>query len=378
MGSSLNRFRKALLYTQTYGFGRTLYKIAGRVHKVLPLPRISSGPAIVGIIGCGQFSLSTIAYFLHKSGKAQIAACFDIDRARAARFASILNIGDVAECADAVLSNSNVRVVYIASNHASHTDYACAVMAAGKIAYVEKPVAVTKEQLARVARASHLGPRRIYAGYNRPYSAAVRELRKVLGSSVVGGISMNCFVAGHLIDADHWYRSPAEGTRICGNAGHWIDLFLHTLHWRGLPETLSITISSANPAEPDDNFVLTIATDRQDVFSLMLTSRSEPFAGISESIHFQCGDVTCSIDDFKKLTIWDGSRRTTKKYSPKDVGHRTAILQPFNSHDCRDWQEVLLSSSVVLHITDMVRTGQTHSRYSISDYFDQIEEWTGQ
>jgi hypothetical protein len=74
-----------------------------------------------------------------------------------------------------------VKLVFVASNHASHTDYAAEALARGKDVYCEKPVSVTEEQAGRlfhaVRAAEAAGRGRIYAGYNRPHSAAVRTLR---------------------------------------------------------------------------------------------------------------------------------------------------------------------------------------------------------
>jgi predicted dehydrogenase len=239
--------------------------------------------------------------------------------------------------------------------------------------YIEKPIAVNLAQLASVLRAMRSSLGRVFAGYNRPFSAAVRELRHQLKIDPTAGLSLQCFVTGHKLGPHHWYRRPEEGTRVCGNIGHWLDLMVHVLAWRGLPDRLQISIACADIAEPDDNVNISITSDRGDLFSVMLTSRCEPFEGINETINFQHGETICKIDDFRRMTIWQGQRLVRRRYWPKDVGHRLAILQPFPGGASRDWHEVEVSTLLMLHIAEMVRERQWQSSFSLDGSWRQIQ-----
>jgi hypothetical protein len=61
------------------------------------------------------------------------------------------------------------------------------------------------------------------------------------------------------------------------------------------------------------------------------------------------------------MVLWQGVRLQRRRYWPKDPGHRDAIAQPFAGGAGRDWQEVLDSTLLMLHITDMVRGAQRQS-----------------
>jgi hypothetical protein len=141
---------------------------------------------------------------------------------------------------------------------------------------------------------------------------------------------------------------------------------VHVFAWRGLPDKLDIVLAWASDDEPDDNMSIAISSDRGDIFSVMLSSRSEPFEGINESIHFQHADTLGKIDDFRRMTIWQGRRLVRRRYWPKDVGHGLAVLQPFRQDASRDWQEVTMSTLLMLHITDMVRSRNRMSTFSFA------------
>ncbi|MDC0434623.1 Gfo/Idh/MocA family oxidoreductase [bacterium] len=350
---------KLFRYTRMYGLGRTAFKVFGRLrHPVCLVWRKYPDPDIA-VIGCGQFGLSTLGYFLTKRFGRRLRWVYDPDETAADSMRIIAGGLFLAKDPAVAIADPATKYVFIASNHASHTEYAVEALHAGKYVYVEKPVSVSIKQLAKLCAAAELAPNRLAAGYNRPFSAAIRDLQALIGPPL-GGLSLSCFVSGHVLDSEHWYRNPKEGTRICGNAGHWIDLFIHLLHWRGkCPKLLRIQLLSADPAEADDNFSLTIGTEQSDVFTLMLTARSEPFEGINETINVQWTSVIAKIDDFRRMTAWRGHRRHKYRYWPKDVGHKSGVMQFFSGNRARQWSEVVISSLVMLRVTDMVRNGET-------------------
>lgn len=367
------KYRKLLAFIRLYGFRRTLAKVMGRTRLPVSLMRRSRHVPDIAMVGCGQFGFATIGYFVARRFGARFRWCHDPDPVQRNSFARFYRVPNVAEVPSGWNEDPEVRTVYIASNHASHTDYAIDALRAGKAVYVEKPISVSFAQLDRLETARRETGGRIHAGYNRPFSQAVRRIRAALGPGPAGGITLACSVSGHVIGPDHWYRNPEEGTRICGNAGHWIDLFLHVLSWRAQwPERLRLTLTPASPDNPDDNFALTIATDMDDVFSLVLTSRSEPFEGISETVNFQQGQIIATIDDFRRMTLWQGPWQSRIRYRHKDVGHEAAILQPYAESDYRHWEEILRSSIVTLTFAEMVRRGETRREIVLSELLNTL------
>lgn len=357
--------RKLVRFARIYGLGRALFKAAGRLRLPLPTLRLRTQPRDIAIAGCGQFAYATIGYFLQRRFGRRVLGCFDTDTRAAATLARGLGVPHQCADIDALVSLPGLRTVYIASNHASHAAYAARALVAGLDVYVEKPVAVDLTQLALLEQARRRSSGRLFAGYNRPFSAAVRDLRRQLKPNPSAGITLQCFVAGHVLASDHWYRRPAEGTRICGNVGHWLDLFVHMLAWRGMPHRLDITLTWADTGERDENLSIAIATDRGDLCAIMLTARHEPFEGINESIQFQHSDITCKIDDFRQMVLWQGVRLYRRRYWPKDPGHCDAIAQPFVHGQGREWQEVVDSTLLMLHITEMVRSAQRLSTFML-------------
>ncbi len=370
----LRKFRR---FVAMYGFERTLIKSIGRMRRLAPLGRFVQQirfwkrgvPKDVAMIGCGQFAFSTCAYFLTRARGPCIKYALDPDAERARSLAYLFG-AEVCLDYQAILDDPEIKYVWIVSNHASHTDYSVKALAAGKIVHVEKPVSVTHEQFAELSEAvGRSGADRIFCGYNRPHSAAIREIRQqIVDGGFTGGLTLACVVCGHVLDDDHWYRDPREGTRICGNMGHWLDLAVHLLFARDGhgPAAVDVTVAYADPSQCDEHVSIAIATERGDLISITFTARAEPFEGISESIVVQCGTLSARIDDFRSMTLHDGPDVSRRTYRPKDVGHRRAVLQPFDAAR-RNWEEVACSTRLMLAIADMVRERVRFARVTLDE-----------
>ncbi len=362
------RISKVVRYMRIYGIARTIIKAAGRVRIKFPfwlfllLLNPSRNGRKVGIIGCGQFSYSVIAYYLTTCSNSKLEWCFDINRSASKSLASAYGI-DTCFAEENHLNNSMVDIVYIASNHSSHTPYAIKYLRSGCDVYVEKPLSTTSDQLAELKQVVNESGKKLYIGYNRPFSPSIKLIRENLSDEAMP-FTLSCFVTGHYISEDHWYRDPNEGTRVCGNLGHWLDLAIHMLYWSSdrVP-FVDIDISYSNKDTPSDNFCTNLTTPRGDLISLTFSSRSEPFEGVNETINFQQGSMIAKINDHRHIQIWDDEKYISKKFWQKNVGHKDAILQPFDKENTRDWIEILDSTKIMLLVSEMVKNLETSKRY---------------
>jgi len=325
----------------------------------------------VGILGCGQFAFSTIGHAITSQFGNRFVDCFDIDREAEDTFARFFRIVEPAPSAQALISNPRVRYLYVASNHASHAEYAAAALRQGKHVYLEKPICVSEDQLRLLVEALTDTSGLVYAGYNRPFSRAIRILSKYIPNAR-SPVTLSCFVIGHAIRSDHWYRKPSEGTRICGNVGHWLDLMVHLLSKRELADQWTISLAFSDSDVRDDNLAISLTSAVGDLVNIVLSARGEPFEGISETICYQCGDVIGKIDDFRKLVVWQSAKKATFAIWPKDVGHDNALLQPFAGYEKQRWDEVILSSLLMLAVKDMVERGQLRRSFSFSSEYERV------
>jgi predicted dehydrogenase len=107
----------------------------------------------VGLIGCGNFAFSNIAYYLKGNCGCVIRGAMDIDIQHTASLYEEHGLHYYTDDADEIISDPAIDLVYIASNHATHAEYAIGALRAGKAVHIEKPHVVHQNQLERLCSA---------------------------------------------------------------------------------------------------------------------------------------------------------------------------------------------------------------------------------
>jgi predicted dehydrogenase len=330
--------KKAVRYIGLYGLSRTLAKVRGQYH----LRAVASfdGPSWVNIgckdpdvparniaiIGCGNYAFSVIAYYLKKHDPQFLRATYDVQRSRALSLCKAYRGAKaVGEWRD-ILWDPQVRMVFIASNHASHAEYAVECIEAGKHVHIEKPHVVSDEQLNRLLTAMKQYPRsKVFLGFNRPRSWLFGQLQKVLALQS-GPLMINWAVVGHEIPDGHWYLDEKEGGRILGNLCHWTDL---TLHLVSLEKAFPCTIIPATPkGERSDCVVSLIFADRSCA-SITFSAKGHTFEGVREILNLHRGDIVANLTDFQMLTMDMVEKKWKVRSRHRDHGHEANIIHSF-------------------------------------------------
>ena len=160
---------------------------------------------------------------------------------------------------------SGIDLVLCCSDHSSHFTYAKHFLCSGIDVYCEKPLTTSLSQLYELATSVSSSSGRFFAGYNRPHSPFVKKLRETFFSTKSTKLFLDFNVSGHFLTSDHWYRSSGQGSRIYGNLGHWIDLFVHACFWLPvLPVELKISAFYFDSTHTDENIMIHIS-DGQSV-----------------------------------------------------------------------------------------------------------------
>lgn len=337
-----SRLLKVARYINLYGISRTFIKIRGQAHMAevesfegkiwnnpFPTDRECERKNIA-IIGCGNFAFTNIAYFLRKRERSFLRCTYDPLKSRALSLCKYFNgISAYADWTD-ILRDPRVKIVYIASNHSTHAEYAIACIAAGKNVFIEKPHVVTDDQLDRLLDTMKSYPSaKVFLGFNRPKSKLLKLLSERRARQP-GPAMISWFVVGHPIADGHWYHDPSEGGRILGNLCHWTDATLRLLD---LDSAFPCEVISVSPPETNAQYIVSFVFADGSCASITFSALGETFEGVRESLHIQVGDLIASIVDFKVLTIDLGERKERISLRHRDHGHEANILAPFDSED---------------------------------------------
>lgn len=365
------RVLKVLRYVRIYGLKRTLNKVRSAYHMkrtFQELPKLSSSndKAHVGIIGCGNFGYSTIAYYLKKNFGDVIRGAMDVDLNKAASLGSSFNAHYYTNDAAKIINDDSIDTIYIASNHASHAEYAIQALNNNKNVHIEKPPVVSDDQLKRLCEAMRSSTGNVGLGYNRPQSPLGRKVQASL-SKQTGPMMINWFIAAHELEDDHWYFSEEEGGRVLGNLCHWID---YTLSLIPREERFPVKITPATSNKFKSDFVVSYEFTDGSLAVLTMSSKGHTFEGVSERLSVHRGNVLVSLMDFEKLVVKDLHK--VEKSTPlfRDHGHEGAITRsyraPSDNSGCLV-KDVWESANLMLRTKEAVETESVVIAYAYDE-----------
>ena len=186
---------------------------------------------VIGLIGAGNYASRMLIPAFKASGAAfhtivTSGGVSGVVQGSKAGFA------EASTDVTAMMANPEINTVVIVTRHDSHARYVVQALNAGKHVFVEKPLALTDDEVDQVEqayadahrRAAGRGGPQLMVGFNRRFSPQVQKMHALL-SAVKEPKSFIMTMNAGAIPANHWTQDPAVGGgRIIGEACHFIDL----------------------------------------------------------------------------------------------------------------------------------------------------------
>jgi predicted dehydrogenase/threonine dehydrogenase-like Zn-dependent dehydrogenase len=290
-------------------------------------PRPTEGRLAVGFIGAGSYATSMLLPHLAGDPAVRLAHVATNRSLSAVNAQQRFSFGTASTTADAVLEDASLDVIFIVTRHHTHAELVCRALETGKAVFVEKPLALTREEVERILGViEKTGNDRLMVGFNRRFAPLLADMRARFGPQAATASTRYLVNAGRL-DATSWYlNEELEGSRFAGEGGHFID----TLSWwaESLP-TEVYAVSGADPA--DIQAVVRFANGATGTISY-LTTGNQRFP--KETLDAAAGGCSARLDNFASASVWTGRKRTSSKArSGQDKGQR-AELQRF-TEACR-------------------------------------------
>ena len=199
------------------------------------------------IVGYGAIG-PVHAHAVKKASHGTIAAVCDINRVRADKGAKQYHCRALYSFEDA-LCDPETGVIHICTPHYLHVDMACRALAAGKHVVMEKPVAVTRDDLTRLIEAEASAKTKLCIMLQNRRAASIEALHKAIEAEdnagrllgVSGIIIWDRDEAYYAQDAWRGHWATEGGSLLCNQAIHIIDL-MHV--FGGTPKRLRANIST--------------------------------------------------------------------------------------------------------------------------------------
>jgi predicted dehydrogenase/threonine dehydrogenase-like Zn-dependent dehydrogenase len=192
--------------------------------------RALAGKALsVSFIGAGNYATAMLMPVFKKAG-AQLRSVVSAAGVSGVHAGRKFGFDTASTDSDAILADADTQAVVITTRHNSHAAYTIKALEAGKHVFVEKPLCLTKLELADIetayAKSSYgTDPQPLLmVGFNRRFAPQVQKIKQLL-STVSGPKAFIMTVNAGAIPAEHWTQDvEAGGGRLLGEACHFVDL----------------------------------------------------------------------------------------------------------------------------------------------------------
>ena len=216
-----------------------------------------------------------------------------------------------------LLDDNGTNTLFVATRHRSHARLAREGLQRGKAVFVEKPLALTVEELREVLEAAREPGARLMVGFNRRFSPLTRFVQEALQRCCAPSAMIFRVNAGPL-PRDHWFRDPDEGGRLLGEGCHFIDTLIHLAGSR--PETVHAVSLGKQAGATVDSFAVTLTFENGAIGQVLYAGNGDPTYP-KERLELFAGGTVAVLDDFRSAEITSGGKSRKNQLSRQDKGH---------------------------------------------------------
>ncbi|MEU8591718.1 bi-domain-containing oxidoreductase [Streptomyces sp. NPDC048664] len=276
----------------------------------VPAPaRSARTPVRLAFVGAGNYATSMLLPHLVRREGVELSTVVTTTALSAANAQRKFGFAEATTDLDSVLGDTSVDAVFVVTRHSSHAELTRRALLAGKAVFVEKPLALTEDELSGVlAAVEESGNDRLQVGFNRRFSPMLREARQRFGART-GPASLRYLVNAGRLQHGSWYlQRGSEGSRFAGEGGHFID----TASWLLEADPVSV-YAVATPGTEDLQVVLHYPDGSTATISYVTTG-APGFP--KETLDLVADGRVLRLDDFVRASVY-GRKRWVSSRLPK-------------------------------------------------------------
>ena len=292
-------------------YGRGSQPVSFARHVVLnPGHKCDPARPVIGFIGAGNYASRVLIPAFKKTG-AQLKTIVSASGTSGVIHGKPAGFANASTDIEAILADASINTVAIVTRHDSHADLAVRSLQAGKHVFVEKPLALTLEELTRVRHVyAAAADRLLMVGFNRRFAPHAQKMKQLLDTVREPKAFIATMNAG-AIPPSHWTQDPAVGGgRVIGEACHMIDLMRYMA---GAPVvSIQARRIGDNPAMAvsEDKATITLEFADGSIGTVHYFANGAP-SFPKERLEVFCAGRILALDNFRVLRGygWPGFRR---------------------------------------------------------------------
>jgi len=185
-----------------------------------------------GFVGCGEVTEKKSGPAFSEVEGSDVVAVMSRNKEKARSYAERHHVKKFYTDAQELIDDPDINAVYIATPPSSHATFAIMAMHAGKPVYVEKPLAASYEDCARINRVSQETGVPCFVAYYRRFLPYFQRVKNIIDNGQIGNVTQ-VQIRFSVPPRDLDYNSPKElpwrlQPDISGG-GYFYDLAAHQL-----------------------------------------------------------------------------------------------------------------------------------------------------
>lgn len=277
----------------------------------------------VSVIGAGNFVTSMLLPALQNSESVVLRGIMTSTGLTAGDIADKRGFAFASGSVEEIMEDSSTNVVLIGTRHDTHAELVSNALRHGKHAYVEKPLAVTRDELQTVIESYAASDKNVMVGFNRRYAPHTQSALKRL-APIPGPRTIVIRVNAGAIPPDHWTQQlESGGGRIVGEMCHFIDLAAH-LAGAEIVSVHAAGAANGKSAALQDSLCATMTFANGSIASVTYCADGDTSAG-KELVEVMAGGAYLRIDDFRVLQINENGKSKTDRLPSVDKGHKNEM-----------------------------------------------------
>jgi len=324
---------------------------------------ITSTTPCVGFIGAGNYASRTLIPAFKEAG-AMLDTLVTSGGISGVHHGNKNQFSTASTETSDLWNSGEINTVSIVTRHDAHAQQVIDALNYGKNVFVEKPLALTLDELDEIDKAYNKANSsntvRLMVGFNRRYAPHVVKMKELLGSHRSAKSIIMTVNAG-AIPGEHWVQDPLiGGGRIIGEGCHFIDLMRHLVGHKiiSFQATMMGNIPGIEVREDKASITLLFEDGSFGTIHYLANGGS---AFPKERIEVFCDNAVLQMDNYRVLTGygWPGFKKM--KLFKQDKGQKSCAKAFVDSISNGTeapipYKEVMESSRVSIEVANALRS----------------------
>jgi predicted dehydrogenase len=315
---------------------------------------------ILGGIGAGNYASTMLYPFLRNKPEIEFAGLATATGINVKDKAKKFNFNYATTNYKDIINDKKINTVLIATRHNQHAELVVDAMNAMKHVYVEKPLALSEQELKDIIKAQKISKKVLMVGYNRRYAPSIQYLKKLLNPG--NRYSIYYQVNAGFIPKNNWYQEPEQGGRIIGEVCHFVDTIQYLLDTD--PVSVFTHCTETEDMPDQDNCFINLKFNNGSTAVISYQSDGDKRYP-KEKIFITGFRTNIEFNNFKEIKYFNNGHLKIKKFINFDKGQKNemkAFINAIADHNFKvPFESYLLNSLTTILALKSIRTGNVYS-----------------